>query len=52
MLDLIKKLIDFVLHLDVHVAGIIADLGLSIYGVLLPAIFARRGISAASAVAA
>ncbi len=44
MLDLIKKLIDFVLHIDVHLAEIIADFGLGAYGVLFLIIFAETGL--------
>jgi membrane-associated protein len=43
MLDLIKKLIDFILHIDRHLAGIIAQYGLWTYGVLFLIIFAETG---------
>jgi membrane-associated protein len=44
MLDLLKKLVDFVLHIDVHLAQIIADCGLWTYGVLFLIIFAETGL--------
>jgi membrane-associated protein len=44
MLDLVKKLIDFILHIDRHLAEIIADYGLWTYGVLFLIIFAETGL--------
>ena len=44
MLDLIKKLIDFILHIDAHLAQIIADFGLWTYGILFLIIFAETGL--------
>jgi membrane-associated protein len=44
MLDLIKKLIDFVLHIDRHLAEIIADYGVWTYAVLFAIIFAETGL--------
>jgi membrane-associated protein len=44
MLDLIKKLIDFILHIDVHLAEIIADFGVWTYGILFLIIFAETGL--------
>ena len=44
MLDLIKKLIDFIIHIDKHLAEIIASYGLWTYGVLFLIIFAETGL--------
>jgi membrane-associated protein len=44
MLDLFKKLIDFVLHIDVHLAEISAHYGLWTYGLLFLIIFAETGL--------
>jgi membrane-associated protein len=44
MLDLTKKLIDFVLHIDVHLAEIIRDYGTWTYAVLFLIIFAETGL--------
>src|SRR5690349_18660426 len=44
MFDLIKKLIDFVLHIDRHLAEIIADYGVWTYAVLFAIIFAETGL--------
>jgi membrane-associated protein len=44
MLDLIKKLIDFILHIDKHLAEIIASYGLWTYGLLFLIIFAETGL--------
>jgi len=43
MIDLIKKFIDFFMHLDVHMAAIIHDYGLWTYGLLFAIIFAETG---------
>lgn len=43
MIDLIKKLIDFVLHIDVHLKEIVANYGLWTYGVLFLIVFAETG---------
>lgn len=43
MLDLVRKLIDFVLHIDVHLAEIIRDYGVWTYAVLFLIIFAETG---------
>ncbi len=43
MLDLIKKLIDFVLHIDAHLRDIVANYGLWTYAVLFLIIFAETG---------
>lgn len=43
MIDLIRKLIDFVLHIDVHLAEIIRDYGAWTYAVLFLIIFAETG---------
>src|SRR6478752_5683931 len=44
MLDLIKKLIDFILHIDRHLAEIIGQYGLWTYGILFLIIFAETGV--------
>jgi len=44
MLDLVKKLIDFILHIDRHLAEIIADYGTWTYAVLFLIIFAETGL--------
>lgn len=44
MIDLIKKLIDFILHIDRHLAEIIAQYGLWTYGVLALIVFAETGL--------
>jgi membrane-associated protein len=43
MLDLIRKLIDFVLHIDVHLRDIVANYGVWTYGVLFLIVFAETG---------
>jgi len=43
MFDLAKKLIDFILHIDVHLAEIIRDYGTWTYAVLFLIIFAETG---------
>ena len=40
MIDLIKKLIDFIIHIDRHLAEIIANYGVWTYAVLFLIIFA------------
>jgi membrane-associated protein len=44
MIDLFKKLIDFVLHIDRHLAEIIAGYGIWTYWVLFLIIFAETGL--------
>ena len=44
MIELVKKLIDFVLHIDRHLAEIIAQYGTWTYAVLVLIIFAETGI--------
>jgi membrane-associated protein len=44
MLELVKKLVDFILHIDRHLAEIIADYGLWTYGVLFAIIFVETGL--------
>ena len=44
MFDLIKKLVDFILHIDRHLAEIIADYGIWTYPVLFAIIFAETGL--------
>jgi membrane-associated protein len=44
MIDLVKKLVDFILHIDRHLAEIIASYGLWTYGVLFLIIFAETGL--------
>jgi membrane-associated protein len=43
MIDLVKKLIDFVLHIDRHLADVIAQYGVWTYAVLFVIIFAETG---------
>jgi membrane-associated protein len=43
MIDLIKKLVDFILHIDRHLAEIIANYGTWTYAVLFLIIFAETG---------
>jgi membrane-associated protein len=44
MFDLIRKLIDFVLHIDTHLAEIIAQYGAWTYGIIFLIIFAETGL--------
>lgn len=44
MLDLAKKLVDFVLHIDRHLAEIISDYGTWTYAILFLIIFAETGL--------
>jgi membrane-associated protein len=44
MIDLIKKLIDFILHIDVHLREIVASYGIWTYVVLFGIIFAETGL--------
>jgi membrane-associated protein len=44
MIDLIKKLFDFILHIDAHLAQIISDYGVWTYAVLFAIIFAETGL--------
>lgn len=44
MLDLIRKLVDFIVHIDRHLAEIIASYGLWTYAVLWLIIFAETGL--------
>lgn len=44
MMDLIKKVVDFILHVDKHLAEIIAQYGLWTYGLLFAIIFAETGL--------
>ncbi len=44
MIDLAKQLVDFILHIDVHLAEIITRFGLWTYGVLFLIIFAETGL--------
>ncbi|MDX2186894.1 MAG: DedA family protein [Opitutaceae bacterium] len=44
MIDLIKKLVDFILHIDVHLAEIIAQYGTTTYFILFAIIFAETGL--------
>ena len=44
LIDLVKKLIDFILHIDVHLAEIIRDYGAWTYGILFLIIFAETGL--------
>ncbi|MEO6876339.1 MAG: DedA family protein, partial [Opitutaceae bacterium] len=44
MLDLLRKLVDFILHIDRHLAEIVSQYGLWTYGVLFLIIFAETGL--------
>ncbi|HEY0967693.1 MAG TPA: DedA family protein [Opitutaceae bacterium] len=44
MIDLVKKLIDFILHIDQHLAEIIAQYGTGTYAVLFLIIFVETGL--------
>jgi membrane-associated protein len=44
MFDLLKKILDFVLHIDAHLAEIIHNYGLWTYGLLFLIIFAETGL--------
>jgi len=44
MIDLIKKLVDFIIHIDRHLAEIIGQYGLWTYGILFLIIFAETGL--------
>lgn len=44
MIDLVKKLIDFILHIDVHLSEIIRDYGMWTYAILFLIIFAETGL--------
>jgi len=44
MFELINKLVDFIIHIDRHLAEIIADYGLWTYGVLFLIIFVETGL--------
>ncbi|CAM2793369.1 DedA family protein [Rariglobus hedericola] len=44
MIDLLKKLVDFILHIDAHLSEIIRDYGMWTYGVLFLIIFAETGL--------
>lgn len=44
MWDLIRKLIDFILHIDVHLKEIVASYGLWTYAVLFLIVFAETGL--------
>src|SRR5438045_5101623 len=44
MLDLVKKLVDFIVHIDRHLAEIIADYGVWTYAILFAVIFAETGL--------
>lgn len=44
MLELVKKLVDFILHIDRHLAEIIAAYGLWTYGLLFAIIFVETGL--------
>jgi membrane-associated protein len=44
MIDLAKKLIDFILHINAHLEGIIRDYGAWTYGILFLIVFAETGL--------
>lgn len=41
--DLIKFLIDFILHIDVHLAELVAQYGTWVYAILFLIVFVKRG---------
>ena len=43
-MDLILALIDFILHIDAHLADLIRDYGAWIYGILFAIIFVETGL--------
>lgn len=43
-MEYIQYLIDFVLHLDVHLAGLISQYGVWVYGILFVIIFCETGL--------
>ena len=43
-MEIIQFLIDFVLHIDVHLAELVAQYGLLIYGILFAIIFCETGL--------
>lgn len=43
-MDLLKSILDFILHLDVHLIALIEDYGLWIYGILFLIIFVETGL--------
>ena len=43
-MDLLKSILDFILHLDVHLIAMIEDYGLWIYGILFLIIFVETGL--------
>jgi membrane-associated protein len=43
-MDLIQLLIDFILHIDVHLAELVRDYGAWIYGILFLVIFCETGL--------
>ncbi len=44
MIDLVKNLVDFILHIDKHLAEIIAQYGTTTYVILFAIIFAETGL--------
>src|SRR5687768_5902192 len=44
MIDLIKSLVDFILHIDVHLDQIIAQYGTWTYAILILIIFCETGL--------
>ncbi|MDX2109634.1 MAG: DedA family protein [Verrucomicrobiota bacterium] len=44
MIDLVTKLFDFILHIDVHLKEIVANYGMLTYGVLFLIVFAETGL--------
>lgn len=43
-MEIIQQLIDFILHIDVHLADLVANYGLWIYGILFLIIFCETGL--------
>lgn len=44
MLNLIRSLIDFILHIDQHLADLFLNYGMRIYGILFLIIFVETGL--------
>ncbi len=44
MLEAIKKLVDFIMHIDVHLSALITEYGATTYGILFAIIFVETGV--------
>jgi membrane-associated protein len=43
-MDIIKFVIDFILHIDVHLAELVAQYGMWVYGILFLILFCETGL--------